>query len=37
MVDNQELTILIQNPQVIVIGFSSDIGYALGDTTEDCK
>ncbi|BAF26469.1 sucrose transport protein SUT3 [Oryza sativa Japonica Group] len=22
---------------VIVIGFSSDIGYALGDTTEDCK
>ncbi|NP_001141577.1 Sucrose transport protein SUT3-like [Zea mays] len=22
---------------VIVIGFSSDIGYALGDTTEDCN
>ncbi|KAF0921262.1 hypothetical protein E2562_003071 [Oryza meyeriana var. granulata] len=22
---------------VVVIGFSSDIGYALGDTTEDCK
>ncbi|VAH15649.1 unnamed protein product [Triticum turgidum subsp. durum] len=22
---------------VIIVGFSSDIGYALGDTKEDCK